>query len=450
MLHSSRLASAAVGVLGLGLATTAATADPVKFDFWYGLSGDLSNVVQQMCSNFNKSQTDYQIVCTSQTDYDTNLQNTIAAYRANKQPTITQIYDIGTASMLLSGAVTPVYQLMADNGYKINWDDYIPGIKSYYASSKGDLWSMPFNSSTAVLYWNKDAFKKIGKDAAPATWEETAEDMKALKAAGYDCPMAIDITNNESWEFMEQFSAVHNQPITTKNNGYDGLDAQAMFNKTKFVQMAQDMKNWYDQGLMVIKDAKAGESYAAAFATGHCQMTIDSIGDHGTIGKTAPAGMQWGTAEIPVYAGTERHNSFVGGASLWVLKGKSADEYKGAAAFLNWIAQPEQALFWSTNTGYVPVTKSGFEYMTKNGFYQKPQFAGREVAIQSLSEGTQTPLTRGTRLAVMPQIRQEWGNAMQAIFAGKVSVQAGLDDAVQRSDADLAKAAAQYKGATLP
>jgi sn-glycerol 3-phosphate transport system substrate-binding protein len=140
----------------------------------------------------------------------------------------------------------------------------------------------------------------------------------------------------------------------------------------------------------------------------------------------------------------------VGGASLWVLKGKSADEYKGAAAFLNWIAQPEQALFWSTNTGYVPVTKSGFEYMTKNGFYQKPQFAGREVAIQSLSEGTQTPLTRGTRLAVMPQIRQEWGNAMQAIFAGKVSVQAGLDDAVQRSDADLAKAAAQYKGATLP
>jgi len=451
MLPISRLFTAAAATAaGLALTTSGAFADPVKFDFWYGLQGDLSNVVQQMCANFNKSQADYQIVCTSQTNYDQNLQATIAAYRANKPPTLTQIYDVGTATMLLSGAVLPVYKLMADNGYKIDWDSYIPGIKSYYASSKGDLWSMPFNSSTAVLYWNKDAFKKIGKDAAPKTWEETADDMKALKAAGYDCPMAIDITNNESWEFMEQFSAIHNEPIATQNNGYDGLDAQVQFNKTKFVKMATDMKAWYDAGLMLIKDPKQGESYVAAFAAGHCQMTVDSIGDHGTIGKTAPAGMQWGTAEIPVYAGTERHNSFVGGASLWVLKGKSDAEYKGAAAFLNWIAQPEQALFWSTNTGYVPVTKTGFDFMTKSGFYQNPIYAGREVAIQSLSEGTPTPLTRGTRLAVMPQIRQEWGNAMQAIFAGQIGVQAGLDQAAERSNADLAKAAAQYKGATLP
>jgi len=451
MLPISRLFTAAAATAaGLVLTTAGAFADPVKFDFWYGLSGDLSNVVQQMCSNFNKSQTDYQIVCTSQTDYDTNLQNTIAAYRANKQPTITQIYDIGTATMLLSGAVTPVYQLMADNGYKIDWTNYIPGVRSYYSSSKGDLWSMPFNSSTAVLYWNKDAFKKIGKDAAPKTWEETADDMKALKAAGYDCPMAMDITGDESWQFMEQFSAIHNQPIATENDGYDGLNAQVMFNKSMFVKMATDMKSWYDQGLMVRKGEKQGEPYDAAFAAGHCEMTIDSIGDHGTIGKTAPKGMQWGTAELPIYAGTERHNTIVGGASLWVLKGKSAGEYKGAAAFLNWLAQPDQALFWSTNTGYIPVTKTGYDFMTKSGFYQNPIYAGREVAVESLSEGTPTPLTRGIRLAVMPQIRQEWGNAMQAIFAGTVSVQAGLDQAADRSNADLAKAAAQYKGATLP
>ena len=450
MLHSLRLVTAASAGLGLALLSQSAFADPVKFDFWYGLSGDLSNVVQQMCSNFNKSQSDYQIVCTSQTNYDTNLQNTIAAYRANKQPTITQIYDVGTATMLLSGAVMPVYQLMSDNGYKIDWDNYIPGVKSYYASAKGDLWSMPFNSSTAVLYWNKDAFQKIGKTDAPKTWEEVADDMKALKAAGYDCPLATDITNNESWELMEQFSAIHGLPISTQNDGYDGLDAQVTFNKTKFVQMVTDLKSWYDQGLVKIKDDKQGESYEAAFAAGHCQMTLDSIGDHGTIGKTAPADMHWGTAELPIYAGTDRHNSIVGGASLWVMKGKSADEYKGAAAFLNWLAQPEQALFWSTNTGYIPVTKTGYDFMVKSGFYQNPTYAGREVAVMSLSEGTPTPLTRGIRLAVMPQIRQELGNALQAIFAGQIGVQDGLDQAADRSNADLAKAAAQYKGATLP
>ena len=434
----------------VALATPALAGGKTKIDFWYGNSGDISKVVQQVCQHFNESQKDYEIVCTSQGTYAGAVQNTIAAYRAGQQPTIVQVFDVGTLDLMLSDAYYPASKLMADEGYKVDWSNYLPGIRGYYATSKGDMYSFPFNSSTALLYWNKDAFQKIGKTDAPKTWEELADDAKALKAAGYDCPVAIDITNNESWEYLEQFSAIHNQPIATNNNGYDGLDAQVQFNSTSFVKMATDMKAWYDAGLMVIKNAKAGESYAAAFAAGHCQMTVDSIGDHGTIGKTAPADMHWGTAEIPVYAGTERHNSLVGGASLWVLKGKSDAEYKAAAAFLNWIAQPEQALFWSTNTGYVPVTKSGFDFMTKSGFYKDPKFAGREVAIQSLSEGTPTPLTRGIRLAVMPQIRQEWGNAMQAIFAGSVTVQAGLDDAAKRSNDDLAKAAAQYKGATLP
>lgn len=449
MLHSLRLATAAAVGAGLALASHSAFAEPVKFDFWYGLSGDLSNVVQQVCDNFNKSQTDYQVVCTSQNNYDQNLQNTIAAFRANKQPTITQIYDIGTLSMLLSGAVVPVNQLMADNGYKIDWDNYIPGIKAYYATAKGDLWSMPFNSSTALLYWNQDAFGKIGKDA-PKTWEEVGDDLAALKNAGYDCPMGINISNNEVWQLMEQFSAIHGIPVATENNGYDGLDAELVFNKGQFAKEVTDLKKWYDDGLVKIKDPKAGESPVAAFAAGHCQVTLTSVGDHGTIGKTASPDMHWSVAELPVYAGTERHNSLVGGASLWVLKGKSDAEYKAAAAFLNWIAQPEQALFWSTNTGYVPVTKSGYDFMVKSGFYDKAPYKGREVAIQSLSEGTPTPLTRGMRLGAMPQVRQEVGNALQAIFAGQVSVQDGLDQAASRGNDALRKFEASYKGQQLP
>jgi sn-glycerol 3-phosphate transport system substrate-binding protein len=432
MPHSFRLASATAGLLAL--ASTAAFAEPVKFNFWYGLSGDLSKVVQTMCDNFNKSQSDYEIVCTSQTDYDTNLQNTIAAYRANKAPALAQLNEISTLTMLLSGAVLPVRQLMADNGYKVNWDDYVPGIKSYYATTKGDLWSMPFNSSTSMLYWNVDALKKIGKDTAPATWEELGGDIKALKEAGYDCPFGV---YPDAWQWLEQFSAIHDIPVATRNDGYDGLDAELVFNKTRFVQLVTDFKQWYDAGYLRFKDAKSGESPTAAFAAGHCQMALITIGDHGTIGKTAAPDMHWATAMQPVYAGTERHNSLVGGASLWVMKGHSEAEYKGAAAFLNWIAQPEQALFWSTNTGYIPVTRSGYDYMVKSGFYEKAPFKGREVAIQSLSVGSPTPLTRGMRLGSMPQIRQEVVNALQGIFAGKVSVQAGLDDAVTRGNAIL-------------
>jgi sn-glycerol 3-phosphate transport system substrate-binding protein len=378
------------------------------------------------------------------------LQNTIAAYRANKQPTIVQIFDIGTLTMLLSEAFVPANKLMAGNGYNIDWNNYFGGIKAYYATAKGDMYSMPFNSSTPLLYWNQDAFKKIGKDAAPKTWEEVAEDMKALKAAGYDCPMGIDVSNNEVWQLMEQFSAVHGVPVATKNNGYDGLDAELVFNKGKFVQMVTDLKGWYDQGLVKLKSKQAGEDFVTAFAAGHCQMTLTSVGDHGAISRTASPDMQWTVAQLPVYAGTERKNSLVGGASLWVLNGKSPAEYKGAAAFLNFIAQPEQALFWSTNTGYIPVTKTGYDYMMKNGFYDKAPYKGREIAIASLSASEPTPVTRGMRLGSMPQVRQEVGNALQAIFAGSVSVQQGLDDAAARGNVALRKFEATYKGKMLP
>jgi sn-glycerol 3-phosphate transport system substrate-binding protein len=444
------LVKAAAGALVLALGTSSAFADKTKIDFWFGNSGDIAKRVQDVCQHFNDSQQDYQVVCTSQGSYPGALQNAIAAFRAKKQPTIVQVFDIGTLDLMLSGAYYPVNKLMADNGYKVDWANYFAGIRSYYATSKGDLFSMPFNSSTALLYWNQDAFKKIGKDAAPKTWEEAGDDMKALKAAGYDCPMAIDISQDEVWQLMEQFSAIQNQPVASKNNGYDGLDAELVFNKGKFAQYVTDLKKWYDDGLIKLKSKLAGEDYITAFATGHCQMTLTSVGDHGTITRTAAPEMHWSVAELPVYADTERKNSLVGGASLWVLQGKSPAEYKAAAAFLNFVAQPEQALWWSSNTGYIPVTKTGYDFMVKNGFYDKAPYKGREIAIQSLTASEPTPVTRGLRLGGMQQIRAEVANALQAIFAGKTSVQAGLDDAASRGNAILRRFEATYRGKELP
>jgi len=447
---SSLFSTVSAALIGLAISATGAMAEKTKIDFWFGNSGDIAKRVLEVCDHFNKSQDDFEVVCTSQNGYAAALQNTIAAFRAGKQPTLVQIFDVGTLDLMLSNAYVPAYKLMADNGYSIDWKNYLSGVRSYYATSKGDMMSFPFNSSTALLYWNKDAFAKIGKSAAPATWEEAEADMKALKDAGYDCPMAIDITSNESWQLLEQFSAIHNQPIATRNNGYDGLDAELTFNKTKFVQYVTDLKRWYDAGLIKLKSEKAGEDYVTAFAAGKCQMTLTSVGDHGTITRTASPDMHWDVAMLPVYAGTERKNSLVGGASLWTLAGHSPAEYKAAAAFLNFIGQPEQALFWSTVTGYIPVTKTGYEYMKSNGFYDKAPGKGREVAIASLTASEPTPITRGIRLGGFLQIRNEVGNALQAIFANQASVQAGLDDAVARGNAILRRFEATYKGATLP
>lgn len=444
------LAFAAAGALALSLVTGSASAAPVKIDFWFGNSGDIAKRVQEVCDHFNKSQQDYEVVCTSQGSYDAAVQNTIAAFRAGQQPTIVQVFDVGTAALMLSGAYYPADKLMVDNGYKVDWNDYFPGIARYYATSKGEMLSFPFNSSTALLYWNKDAFAKIGKDHPPATWEEAGEDMKALKAAGYSCPLGFNISRDESWQLLEQFSAIHDLPIATKNNGYDGLDAELVFNKTKFVDYVKDLKNWYDQGLAVIKSKETGENMVEAFAAGDCQMILTSVGDHGTIGRTAKEGMNWDVTWLPVYAGTERKNSLVGGASLWVLTGKKPEEYKAAAAFLNFIGKPEEALFWSTVTGYIPVTKSGYDYMVGKGFYDKAPYKGREWAIKSLTATEPTPITRGIRLGSMIQIRGEVANGLQAIMIKNAPVQETIDDVVARGNDLLKRFAQTYEGKQLP
>ena len=446
----NKLLCAVGGLVVASFIAGPAAADKVKIDFWYGNSGDISKRVQEVCQHFNESQTQYEAVCTSQGSYYAAVQNTIAAFRGGKPPTIVQVFDVGTLDLMLSDAYYPANKLMADNGYQVDWSNYFPGIRAYYATSKGDMYSFPFNSSTALLYWNKDAFQKIGKSEAPKTWEEAAADMKALKAAGFDCPLAFDISQDESWQLMEQFSAVHGEPIATKNNGFGGLDAELTFNKTKFVQFVTDLKSWYDQSLAKIKSPNTGEDYVAAFAAGHCQMTLTSVGDHGNIGRTADPNMHWDVAMLPVYEGTTRHNSFVGGASLWVLKGHTPEEYKAAAAFLHFIAEPEQALFWSTVTGYIPVTKTGFDYMKAHGFYDKAPYKGRETAIEELNVEAAGSGPGGIRLGNFLQIRAELSNGLQEIFVNKVSVQQGLDESVQRGDAILRRFEATYKGKELP
>lgn len=441
----------ASAVLALSLAVaTPALAEKVKIDFWNGNSGDIADKIQDVCKAFNDSQNDYEVVCTSQGSYPAAVQNTIAAFRANKQPAIVQVFDIGTLDLLLSGAYMPVDKLMADNGYHVDWTDYWPGISAYFATSKGELASLPFNNSTVVLYWNKDSFAKIGKTSAPATWEEAAQDMKALKTAGYSCGLGFNIDADSVWQDMEQFSAVNGLPIATRDNGYKGLDAEVTFNKTDFVSFIKDLKDWYGQGYAQIRSKERGKDIVPSFATGECQMVLRSIGDHGTVGATAAPAMGWDVAMIPTYGTHVRHSTFVGGASLWVLKGKSQAEYKGAAAFLNFLAQPEQAISWSTVTGYIPVTKTGFNALTKAGFYDKAPTKGRDVAIRSLAIATTDGAPGGTRLGGMPQIRAEVANALQAIFTQNVDVQVALDDAAKRSNAILRQFEATHKGQQLP
>ena len=131
----NRILVAAASLGALALTVAPAHAERIKFDFWYGNTGAIADVVQKHCDLFNQSQDKYEAVCTGQGGYDKAEQNTIAAYRANQQPTIVQIYDAGTVNFMLSGAIIPAVQFAKDHGMSVDWDSYFGGIKNYYATS---------------------------------------------------------------------------------------------------------------------------------------------------------------------------------------------------------------------------------------------------------------------------------------------------------------------------
>lgn len=440
------LLAAAASVIAI--ASGAQAQERIKFDYWYGLTGELGEVMQKHCDAFNASQDKFQAVCTGQGGYDKAEQNTIAAYRAKQHPTVVQIYDAGTVNFMLSGAIYPAKKFAEDFGLNIDWAGYFPGIANYYATSGGEMWSFPYNSSTAVLYWNKDAWANIGKDRAPATWAEFGDDLKALKAAGVDCGFAFDF---DTWMNLEQFSAINGLPIASMDNGYGGLGAEVVFHQTAFVDHMQRYKDWMDAGYAKIQTNQVGKNLVQAFADGSCAATTSSIANHGVVKTTQAQGLNWDVAMLPVLEAGKRTNSLVGGASLWIMEGKSKEEYEAAAAFLAYVTAADTGeKFMVENTGYIPVTTKGFELLKSEGFYQQDKYKGREVAIESLTASDVTPLSRGIRLGNFTSIRAEVRAELEAAFTGQKDLKTALSDAADRSNQILRRYEQTYSGATLP
>ncbi len=154
--------------------------------------------------------------------HDRAQQNTNAAFRACQRPTIVKVYEAGTVNFTPSDVTKSAVNCARDRNVRINGSDHSPGVASYRTTSRGEMWSFPHNSSTATLYCNLQAFARIGRTAAPTTWQELERDMRAMKAAGHACPMAIDF---DAWQF-ERLSAIHNPPIATRNSRHGGLNAE--------------------------------------------------------------------------------------------------------------------------------------------------------------------------------------------------------------------------------
>ena len=409
--------------------------------FWHSMGGALGEAVNDLAGKFNASQKEYKVVPVFKGTYPVSMTAAIAAFRAGNAPHILQVFEVGTATMMAAkGAVVPVAKVMADAKEPFDPKAYLPSVAGYYTDMKGNMLSFPFNSSTVMFYINKDAFKKAGLDPqqAPKTWQEVLNAADKLKASGQQC---VYTTSWPSWMHIENFSAWHNVPIGTKQNGMAGTDTEFTINSPLHVRHIAMLADMSKRGLFTY--AGRTNQGDAKFSSGECAMFSGSAGAQAGIKKAAK--FDWSINFIPYHDDVKGapQNSIIGGASLWVMGGKKPAEYRGVAKFFAFLSRPEVQRDWHVATGYVPITQAAYELTRKSGFYEKNP--GADMPVRQLTHKAPTANSKGLRFGNFVQGREVIEEELEAVFAGRKEPKAALDDAVKRGNEVLRRFQAANK-----
>ncbi len=424
-----RAAIVAAGVLLVAGAAGPARA-ATEIQLWHAMGGVLGEKVKEIVEGFNKSQSEYHVNAIYKGTYPETMTAAIAAFRARQQPHVVQVFEVGTATMMAArGAIKPVHALMAEAGETFDPAAYLPAVAGYYTTTDGKMLSLPFNSSTPVLYYNKEAFRKAGLDPArpPKTWPEVGEYGRKLQAAGLPCGFTTDW---QSWIQLENFSAWHNVPFATRANGFGGLDAELAFNSPLHVKHIAQIAEWQKTRLFDYGGRK--NEATAKFSSGECGMLTESSAGYAGIKRTAK--FEFGIGMLPYWPGVAGapQNTIIGGASLWVLAGHPPQAYRGVARFFSYLSSPEVQADWHQATGYLPITLAAYRLTKSQGFYEK--HPGTEISLLQMTGKAPTPNSKGLRLGNFAQIRDVIDEELEAVWAGKKPAREALDAAVRRGN----------------
>ena len=398
--------------------------------WWHAMSGQLGHQLEKLAGDFNASQSEVRIVPSYKGNYTETVTAAIFAFRSRGQPAIVQVNEIATATMMAAkGATYPVFELMRDEAEAFSPSAYLPAVAGYYTDVDGNMLSFPFNASTPILYYNKDLFRAAGLDpeAAPKTWPEVGAAAKRLRAAGAPCGFT---TAWPSWIHIENFSAFHNLPIASKGNGLGGLDAVLTFNNPLVVRNIAQLAEWQTAKIFDY----SGRAVAAEprFQKGECGIFIGSSATRADI--RANSKFEIGYGMLPYWPDIKGapQNTIIGGATLWVLRDRPREEYKGVAKFFAYLSKPEVQAAWHQNTGYLPITRAAFDLTRAQGFYDRNP--GAAISIEQMTLKPPTENSRGLRLGSFVLIRDAIEDELEAAFSGRKPAETAMDAAVERGN----------------
>ncbi len=426
----------ALVAFSLAAATSGAALAQTEIQMWMGLTGPNGELLTRFGEDFNKSQNEYRVVVSFKGQYPEQRAAAVAAFRAGNPPHIMQMFDAGSGDMMAAkNAIVPVSEVFRRAGMQFNPADFIAPARGYYGLPNGDLLSMPFNVSTAVLFYNKDAFKKAGLDPnkPPRTWPELIEAAKKIRSTN---AAACGFTTTWlAWIMLEQFNSRHNLPLGTQGNGRGGLDAKLTVNNEQNRRMIQTLVDMqkdksFDYG------GRSNDA-AAKFISGECAMLTQSSGGLFAIAKDAK--FEFGTAQVPYWPDVKGapYATTIGGASLWVFNApnRSANEFRGVAKFLEFLKSDKVMTEWAKSTGFLPATNTSFKAMQDEGFFSKNP--GRDVPILSLTQAAKGEHTNGYRFGRWTEIRDVYHEEVEKALQGNQTAAQALTNFERRGDALL-------------
>ncbi len=428
MLKNSLLAATA-----LALVAPAVQAQ-TEIQWWHAMGGRLGELVEETAATFNASQSDYIVRPSFRGTYAEAMNGAIAAFRAGEQPEIVQVFEVGTGTMMAAeGAIVPIYQLMADHDVEFDPSAYLPAVVGYYTDPNGNMLSFPFNSSTPIMYYNRDIFAAAGLDpnTPPRTWDEVEAMSRQIVTSGAaTCGFT---TRWPAWVQLENFLAYHNLSLGTQQNGFAGFDTELTLNQhPELIRHWENLARWQAEGLFSWAGGGPGPDAGPKFYSGECAILFESSG--GRAGVMSNATFEVGFGMQPYYddvAGAPQ-NSIIGGATLWVLSGHSDEEYEAVANFMAFLSTPEQQAWWHQNTGYLPITMAAFELTQQQGYYEANP--GADTSIRQMNLNPPTENSRGLRFGNYVQIRDIVSEEMEALIIGTITAQQAADNIVARGN----------------
>ena len=399
----------------------------VEVQFWHGFAaGANQDATNALVSKFNDAHKgSIKVTATYAGNYDDTLAKFKAGIQSNQLPDMVQIYDIGTRFMIDSGVTQPM-QVFIDHD-KYSTKDLEPNILGYYQIGN-KLYSMPWNVSMPLLYYNKDAFTRAGLDPnkPPQTLDEvrTAAEKLTIRdqngqVTQYGFGAAI-----YGW-FLEQFTARADQQYCNNGNGRDKNAAKLLINQPVDVKVVDWWQKMVGDGL-ALNTGRNTTDAQNAFKAGRTVMNLESTGTLRGYQSSVKFGL--GTGFYPRSESSNAGGPIIGGASLWIVNKKASYVQKAAWEFTKFLETPENQAYWHTHTGYFPVdTKAANDPTDQQWMQQYPQF---KTAIDQLHQTKLDKATQGCLLGVMPAARQAAEVGIEQAITHQKPTQKAMDDAV--------------------